>query len=96
LSGVTGTTFAGVTNYATEIQRRSWGAVKHVKYGDNATLDTAYNNRLSPSQYDFKNSAGARLMGATYTYHDDGGCDSLTTCARIASTVYMNTTTPGA
>jgi YD repeat-containing protein len=72
LTNVTGTAYAGITNYVTEIQRRAWGATKHLKYGDNVTLDMTYNNRLSPSQYDFKNAAGTRLMGAIYTYHDDG------------------------
>ena len=73
VNGVTGTPFANnVTTYASEFSYRAFNALRKVKYGNNLTLDVSYNGRLSPSQYDFHNAGGARVMGADYRYYDDG------------------------
>lgn len=72
-SSVTGEiAYAGVTDYVKELKYRAWGAGKHVKYGNNNTLDIDYNNRLDPKKYDLLNASGSRLMGAEYKYYGDG------------------------
>jgi YD repeat-containing protein len=73
VTGITGPApYANVTQYATQFQYRSWGAVKSVKFGDQVTLTVGYNGRLAASGYDFRDASNVRAMGANYSYYDDG------------------------
>jgi hypothetical protein len=66
-SAVTGTTFGGVTQYASNIQYRAWGALKHLNFGNSRTLDATFNGRLQASSF---NVSG--VMSKSYDYHSDG------------------------
>lgn len=70
VTSVTGSAYAGVTNYATGVQYRAWGRVKAAAFGDGSSETTAYDGRMRPSQY--------RLTGPTaswqrldYTFNAD-------------------------
>ncbi|HKQ54056.1 MAG TPA: hypothetical protein VJT74_16890, partial [Pyrinomonadaceae bacterium] len=72
VTGISGTAFAGITQYASLIKYRAWGAAKSITYGDGYKADLLYNKRLDVSQYDLKDSTSTRMMGADYTYYNDG------------------------
>jgi YD repeat-containing protein len=74
LNTVTGSDnlYAGVSQYASGLQYRAWGAVKHLGYGNLLTLDLSYNNRLQATEYDLKTSGGSFVMGDQYQYYSDG------------------------
>jgi YD repeat-containing protein len=63
--------YAGLTNYATELQYRAWGAGKHLKYGNDSVLNIDYNTQLNPSQYELLNSSSTSVMKAEYKYYSD-------------------------
>jgi YD repeat-containing protein len=68
VSGVTGTSFGGVTQYAGNIQYRAWGALKHLSYGNNPrSLDITYNSRLQVNRFTI-----AGVMDKQYQYFGDG------------------------
>ncbi|MGZ5483994.1 MAG: hypothetical protein ACXWID_18710, partial [Pyrinomonadaceae bacterium] len=67
LSSVSGTSFAGVTTYATSAQYRAWGALKSLNYGNNRTLTAGYNLRLQTTGFQIPN-----VLNKTYQYFADG------------------------
>ena len=68
LTSVTGAG-GGASTYASNMQYRAWGALKHLSYGNNLNLDLTYNNRLKTTKYDLVNTgSGARVMGREYQY----------------------------
>lgn len=67
LTTVNGNGFAGVTQYASNLQSRAWGALKHLTYGNNKNLDYQYTPRRQVSRFEVNG-----VMGATYQYHADG------------------------
>jgi YD repeat-containing protein len=67
LNAVTGSAFAGITTYASGLQYRAWGALKHLSYGNSKTLDAGYNPRLQASSF-----AIPGVMSKTYDYFADG------------------------
>ena len=46
LTGVTGSNFAGIIQYASNIQYRAWKGLKHLQLGNGANIDYGYNARL--------------------------------------------------
>jgi YD repeat-containing protein len=40
---ITGSTFGNVTQYASAMQYRAWGALKQMNYGNSRSLDIHYN-----------------------------------------------------
>lgn len=52
LSGVTGSGFAGISTYASNIQYRAFDTVKSMTYGNSKTPSVGYNNRLAVSTYE--------------------------------------------
>lgn len=66
LTSVTGSNFAGVTNYVTGIQYRAWGAPKQATYGSGHTATSEYSPRMQIQQYDLPG-----VMGAAYAYNPD-------------------------
>ncbi len=66
-TAITGTSFGGVTQYASNIQYRAWNALKHLNYGNSRTLDASFNAKLQASSF---NVSG--VMSKTYAYHSDG------------------------
>jgi YD repeat-containing protein len=67
VTDVTGSSFAGITQYATSIRQRAWGAAKSASYGDSTSLSVSYNSRLLPTDYDVSG-----LISKDYEYHQDG------------------------
>ncbi|MDX6610933.1 MAG: hypothetical protein QOD75_119 [Blastocatellia bacterium] len=67
LSSVTGSGFANVSTYASNLQYRAAGGIKHLSYGNNLTLDIDYNARLHPSSFVIPN-----VINKTYQYTNDG------------------------
>ena len=72
LSNLGGAGYAGVTNYASSLSYRAFGAIKAMSYGDGHALSTAYDNRLRPTTW---NVSG--VLGYNYNYdgwhHEDTG-----------------------
>lgn len=75
---LTGTPYAGFTNYITDIQYRAWGAPKNITYnGSNSTI--AYNSRMQPTQFRLAvTGSGASIMREDYSYFADATLSSLT------------------
>ena len=67
LSTVTGAGFGNVTQYASQLQYRAWGALKGETYGNGRTLTASYNARLQPAQYTVNG-----VISLTYQYLADG------------------------
>jgi YD repeat-containing protein len=66
LTAITGSVFAGVSQYASSMQYRAWGARKHMVSGDGGNVDVGYNRRLQITSF-------APNFGATnYQYYADG------------------------
>ncbi|HJT67512.1 MAG TPA: fibronectin type III domain-containing protein [Pyrinomonadaceae bacterium] len=78
LNQVTGSAYAGFTNYINAVNYRAWGAPKSVSYpGMNSTI--SYNSRLEPSQFLLTASSnGASIMRENYSYFADGRLSALT------------------
>ena len=76
VTSVTGSGFGTTTQFATAIQYRAWGSAKHAVYGDGATMNVTYNERLLPLRYELSNmkpNAGpATIMGSQNQYFADG------------------------
>jgi YD repeat-containing protein len=73
LTKITGSSFADVTQYATGMKYRAWGALKQMNYGNNLSLAITYNARLQASAY---NVPGVMLK--TYDYYPTGQLRSST------------------
>ena len=67
MTAITGTSFAGVTSYATDLRYRAWGAVKSASFGDSTTLSANYNSRLLPTDFSITNT-----ITKHYEYNADG------------------------
>ena len=82
LSSVTGTSFGGVTTYASNPQYRAWGALKSLSYGNSKTLLMGYNNRMLPSSYEVPG-----ILKKSYQRNNDGSVqftqDQLTTNSKF-------------
>jgi YD repeat-containing protein len=78
LKTVTGSPYAGIASYITDVSYRAWGAPKSISY-PGTTATTAYNSRRLPTQYRHTaNSSGASVMREDYGYFADGELGSLT------------------
>jgi len=71
IATVSGSGFANVSTYASNIQYRAWGALKHLAYGNTLAVDMNYNGRLQSTDFDV-HSASASLLKSTYQYNADG------------------------
>lgn len=76
LKGVTGAGTARTGTYASNLQYRAWGALKHMDYGNGVTVDLGYNSRLQMSSYDLNRPPTqgfeTGLMNSTFKYYPDG------------------------
>lgn len=86
LKSVSGSPYAGLTSYITDVQYRAWGAPKSVGY--NGTTSTiSYSSRLQASQFRLTaNSNGSSVMREDYSYFADGNLASLTDLDDTAGT----------
>jgi YD repeat-containing protein len=67
MTAITGSAFAVVTSYASNLKYRAWGAVKEATYGDSTTLSASYNSRLLPTNF-----AISGWISKHYEYNADG------------------------
>jgi YD repeat-containing protein len=67
VTDITGTSFGNITQYATNIRQRAWGALKSASYGDDSSLTANYNSRLQPTDF-----AISGLISKHYEYYNDG------------------------
>jgi YD repeat-containing protein len=72
LKTVTGTAFAGVTQYIGDVAYRAWNAAKQVSYDGAQTATLSYNNRMLVAQF------GLNGVMASYSYRQDGRISGLT------------------
>jgi len=78
-TNVTGSGFANVNSYVSNIQYRAWGAVKGANYGNNSSQTTQYNGRLQPTQFRLRdNTYNFSLISENYAYFSDGRLSSVT------------------
>jgi len=70
VSNVTGANFAGVPTYASNLQYRASGGLKHLDFGNNLSLALTYNSRLQPAS--FTVAGVTSVMNKTYDYQPDG------------------------
>ena len=78
LKTVTGSPYAGFTNYVTDVNYRAWGAPRSVSYSDRGS-SLAYNARMQPSQFRLTfNSNLASIIRENYDYFGDGRVSLLT------------------
>src|SRR3984893_15440076 len=68
---VGGSSYGGVTSYASGVQYRAWGAVKSASLGNNSGETITYNSRLQPAQFRLTSGA-SNLLREDYTFYDDG------------------------
>src|SRR5258706_8560170 len=77
-TAVTGSGFANVSAYVSNIQYRAWGAVKAASYGNNSVSTTTYNTRLQPYQFRLTDaSSGSSYIRENYAYWGDGRLQSV-------------------
>lgn len=73
VASVTGSNFANVSTYASGIQYRAWGDIKHITYGNARTLDVSFDSRMQVSGFQIPG-----VMSKTYGYYADGQLHSST------------------
>lgn len=69
------TLYGGVSQYASNMAYRAWGALKGMTYGNNYTMGLTYNARLLPSQFEVVKPTqlgSTSAMKTQYQYHRDG------------------------
>ncbi|HKS28123.1 MAG TPA: hypothetical protein VJS44_09900 [Pyrinomonadaceae bacterium] len=66
VTGVTGSGYAGVSTYASNLQYRAFGGLKSMTYGNSAQLSLQYDNRLRLTKWDIPNLVGS---GDGYEYN---------------------------
>ncbi|HEV2705405.1 MAG TPA: hypothetical protein VGV59_05745, partial [Pyrinomonadaceae bacterium] len=72
LTGVGGTPYGGISQYASTMQYRAWDALKSLSYGNARTLNLQYNTRLQVSRYEIPG-----LVASEYRYTTSvGGSDN--------------------
>lgn len=79
--GVNGVPYIEISQYASNLKYRAWGALKSLTYGNQMTLEHQFNQRLQLTQYLVGNQtlpSGApptsetRLMSSNFQYYADG------------------------
>jgi hypothetical protein len=83
ITDVNGSTFASVTNYASQIKYRAWGGQKSVKYGDTPNAaTTTYDARMRPYEYTLNVPATPSTLGTSmrerFEYYADGRLKQMT------------------
>lgn len=67
VTNVTGSNFANLPTYASNLQYRASGALKHLDYGNTRTLSMTYNARMQPATFEVPG-----VMSKSYDYQPDG------------------------
>ncbi len=74
VSSVTTPGFGGITQYATGMQYRTWGALKTASYGDGFNLFTSYNIRQQLNEYKISTSGGLSAAWSQAQYYPNACC----------------------
>ncbi|NOT49243.1 MAG: RHS repeat protein, partial [Acidobacteria bacterium] len=74
LNSISGTSFGGVTNYASSPVYRAWGALKSVDYGSGYRLNQTFDTGLRPLtlNVDNPNDSSPGIFDKDYEYYPDG------------------------
>lgn len=71
-TGITGSSFGGVTTYAQDAEHRAWGGLKTATYTGGVDLALTYNNQLKVASMGLQKSDTSYLMNKSYEYYKDG------------------------
>ena len=77
VTSVTGSGFAGVSTYASNIQYRAWGDQKSVLYNDTSSATTNYDARMHVASYQLTSPTGLKLR-EQFQYYVDGRFKQMT------------------
>jgi YD repeat-containing protein len=93
-TSVTGTSFAGVTSYASNPSFRAWGGVKHFEFGNGFNLDQTYDNRLKSATFTVDNPSDSEnaVFDKTYQYYADGRLKKVDENDNLFSTTWNGET----
>lgn len=72
MTRVTGSSFAGVTDYSTEMKYTAWGELKSLTYGSTLKLTAGYTSRQQLQSFKLKKQDNTPVMDKTYQYYADG------------------------
>ncbi len=72
LENVTGSPFAGIINYVTQMKYRAFGVIKSLAFGNSTTLNASYNARQQVAAQNLKNTYGYTITDKSYHYYSDG------------------------
>lgn len=74
LASVTGSSFGGVSTYATNPGYRAWGGLKSLSYGNGMEMSVDYDDRLLPEQFRVVETAAPtnKKFDRSYEYYLDG------------------------
>ena len=84
LSNVGGAGYYSVTNYASSLAYRAFGAIKAMNFGDQHSLSTSYDRNLRTTKWDVSGVLG-------YNYQYDGYYHERTGRVIYAGSIYDNT-----
>jgi YD repeat-containing protein len=71
LTGVTGSSYGGITSYADNAGYRASNVLKHLEYGNGQTMDATFNSRMAPTSYQVTDGTH-NVLNKTYVYYDTG------------------------
>jgi YD repeat-containing protein len=72
LSTVTGSSFGGVTSYASNAHYRAWGGLQSLSYSNGTTMSLTFNNRLQADHYQLVKNGTETLLTKDYSFYADG------------------------
>ena len=72
MTEVTGSSFAGIMNYSTEMKYTAWGELKSLTYGSTLKLTAGYTLRQQLQSFALKKQDNTPVMNKTYQYYADG------------------------
>jgi hypothetical protein len=74
LSNITGSSFGGVTNYASGFAYRAWGALKYFEDSNGYQTDVTFDNRLRATTFEVDNPTDSlsEVFLKSYQYYKDG------------------------
>jgi YD repeat-containing protein len=80
MTDVTGSGYANVTSYASNLRYRAWGGMKSMSYGNGLSLAASYTSRLQLASFEVAGRPAqygtSTVMSSQYQYHADGSLKS--------------------
>jgi YD repeat-containing protein len=71
LTGVTGSSYGGVTTYADSAEYRASDVLKHLEYSNGQTMDVTFNSRMAPTSYQVTDGTH-NVLSKEYSYYNTG------------------------